>query len=109
MEKVNNLYIEEGMEIEYSIVGKGTPILVFHGGHSNCNEEFGYNELIERGYSIITPSIGGGNSTMWLNRSIINNPTYGRRTGERSVLISFYTVIEICSCFTQFFKRRKYY
>lgn len=41
---------------------------------------------------------------MWLNRSIINNPTDCRRTGERSVLISFYTVIESCSCFTQFFK-----
>jgi pimeloyl-ACP methyl ester carboxylesterase len=63
MEKVNHFYIEEGIKIEYSIVGEGIPILVFHGGHSNCNEEFGYNELLERGYSIITPSRAGYGNT----------------------------------------------
>lgn len=63
MEKVNHLYIEEGIKIEYSIIGKGIPLLVFHGGHSNCNEEFGYNELLEKGYSIITPSRAGYGNT----------------------------------------------
>ncbi|MGG4397073.1 alpha/beta hydrolase [Paenibacillus thiaminolyticus] len=63
MKKINNLHIDEGVIIEYSSVGEGIPILVFHGGHSNCNEEFGYNELVEQGYSIITPSRAGYGNT----------------------------------------------
>ncbi|MEC1550486.1 alpha/beta hydrolase [Bacillus rugosus] len=49
----------EGHTLEYSVTGKGAPILVLHGGHSNCYEEFGYTALIEHGYSIITPSRPG--------------------------------------------------
>lgn len=49
----------DGSTLEYSVTGKGTPILVMHGGHSNCYEEFGYTALIEQGYSIITPSRPG--------------------------------------------------
>ncbi|XKG24231.1 alpha/beta hydrolase [Ureibacillus chungkukjangi] len=60
---------DSGRELEYSIIGYGTPILVFHGGHSNCNEEFGYGELLEQGYSIITPSRAGYGKT---------NPQLGR-------------------------------
>ncbi|WP_426453892.1 alpha/beta fold hydrolase [Paenibacillus sp. S-38] len=45
--------------LEYSVIGKGTPILVFHGGHSNCHEEFGYQPLLASGYSIVTPSRAG--------------------------------------------------
>lgn len=45
--------------MEYSVVGEGLPLLLFHGGHSNCYEEFGYRRLIEAGYSIITPSRAG--------------------------------------------------
>lgn len=51
--------------VEYSIaLGnpkkiKNTPILIMHGGHSNCNETFGYAELIEHGYTVITPSRAG--------------------------------------------------
>ena len=52
-----------GLKIEYSIIGRGTPILVFHGGHSNCKEEFGYDELLEQGYSLITPSRAGYSNT----------------------------------------------
>jgi pimeloyl-ACP methyl ester carboxylesterase len=48
-----------GENIEYSIIGEGKPILILHGGHSNCNEEFGYAELIKAGYSLITPSRPG--------------------------------------------------
>lgn len=39
----------EGRTLEYAVTGKGTPILVMHGGHSNCYEEFGYTALIEQG------------------------------------------------------------
>lgn len=49
----------ENKTIEYSVVGQGEPILVMHGGHSNCKEEFGYKGLVENGYSIITPSRAG--------------------------------------------------
>lgn len=45
--------------IEYSVTGKGIPILLFHGGHSSCREEFGYQRLLDDGYSIITPSRAG--------------------------------------------------
>lgn len=54
-----NFQTKDGHEIEYSILGKGKPVLVFHGGHSNCREEFGYEELLRCGYSIITPSRAG--------------------------------------------------
>ncbi|SOC11047.1 pimeloyl-ACP methyl ester carboxylesterase [Ureibacillus xyleni] len=58
------IFSKDGMQVEYSIVGKGKPILIFHGGHSNCNEEFGYKELVENGFSIITPTRPGyGNTT----------------------------------------------
>ncbi|WP_226527551.1 alpha/beta fold hydrolase [Metabacillus niabensis] len=53
----------EGVTMEYSIIGEGEPILVFHGGHSNCYEEFGYKALIERGFSLITPSRPGYGET----------------------------------------------
>lgn len=36
----------DGLTIEYSRVGEGRPILVMHGGHSNCREEFGYREAL---------------------------------------------------------------
>ncbi|KAB8138078.1 alpha/beta hydrolase [Gracilibacillus oryzae] len=49
--------------LEYSIIGEGEPILLFHGGHSNCSEEFGYNALVEAGFSIITPSRAGYGKT----------------------------------------------
>ena len=63
MERTIKKYSREGLTIEYSLVGKGEPILLFHGGHSNCNEEFGYKSLIDNGYSIITPSRAGYGST----------------------------------------------
>nr|WP_188996151.1 alpha/beta hydrolase [Paenibacillus nasutitermitis] len=49
--------------LEYSVTGKGIPILLFHGGHSGCLEEFGFQRLVESGYSIITPSRSGYSST----------------------------------------------
>lgn len=45
--------------LEYSVIGKGFPVLLFHGGHSSCHEEFGYQRLLDDGYSIITPSRAG--------------------------------------------------
>lgn len=56
-------YSVEGVTIEYSIIGEGEPIFVLHGGHSNCNEEFGYKALVDNGFSIITPSRAGYGGT----------------------------------------------
>lgn len=63
MERRIGHFFIEGITIEYSIVGKGEPIFVLHGGHSNCNEEFGYKALVENGFSVITPSRAGYRST----------------------------------------------
>ncbi|MDR7071727.1 alpha/beta fold hydrolase [Fictibacillus barbaricus] len=53
----------EGKIVEYSIVGQGEPILILHGGHSNCYEEFGYAELMKADYQLITPSRPGYGKT----------------------------------------------
>ncbi|MFD4929526.1 alpha/beta fold hydrolase [Peribacillus butanolivorans] len=63
MERKIEVFSTEGITIEYSIIGKGEPILVMHGGHSNCNEEFGCDFLIENGFSVITPSRPGYGKT----------------------------------------------
>ncbi|MCM3716530.1 alpha/beta hydrolase [Alkalihalobacillus oceani] len=49
----------DGITVEYSLIGEGEPVLVMHGGHSNCNEEFGYQALVENGFTVITPSRPG--------------------------------------------------
>ncbi|MBU7592945.1 alpha/beta fold hydrolase [Metabacillus halosaccharovorans] len=63
MERIVEKIMIEGVTMEYSIMGKGEPLLVFHGGHSNCYEEFGYKALIESGFSLITPSRPGYGET----------------------------------------------
>ncbi len=52
-------YETNGRVLEYSIIGKGEPIMVMHGGHSNLKEEFGYKNLVDNGYKVITPSRTG--------------------------------------------------
>lgn len=72
MERVIGTYVVDGKTIEYSITGKdGEPVLVMHGGHSNCYEEFGYNSLIKEGFMIITPSRAGyGNTSKEIGESL---------------------------------------
>ncbi|KUP23964.1 alpha/beta hydrolase [Paenibacillus sp. DMB5] len=55
--------LKNGSRIEYTLVGSGKPILLFHGGHSDCHEELGYSNLLEQGYSILTPSRAGYGKT----------------------------------------------
>ncbi len=70
--EINTLVIDE-LTIEYSIVGEGTPILMFHGGHSNCYEELGYTELVKQGFSLITPSRPGyGATSKEIGKSLFN-------------------------------------
>jgi len=61
--QMNYYTTKSGYTVEYSIVGNGEPILVLHGGHSSCNEDFGYGELTGRGFSVITPSRPGYGKT----------------------------------------------
>lgn len=49
--------------IEYRIFGKGIPVLVVHGGHSNCYEDLGVNFFDTSKYRIIIPSRPGYGST----------------------------------------------
>ncbi|TFJ92351.1 alpha/beta fold hydrolase [Lentibacillus salicampi] len=64
MKRVIGTYVIDDQTIEYSITGKdGVPVLVMHGGHSSCNEEFGYGSLVENGFKIITPSRAGYGKT----------------------------------------------
>ncbi|WP_436374796.1 alpha/beta fold hydrolase [Cytobacillus sp. BC1816] len=77
MERSVELFSIDDMTIEYSVIGKGEPIFVFHGGHSNCNEEFGYKGLVENGYSIITPSRAGyGKTSKELGESLVTSCEY---------------------------------
>ncbi|MCD9025292.1 alpha/beta fold hydrolase [Cohnella silvisoli] len=73
MKEINRHYkTKDGFNVEYSIIGQGEPILLMHGGHSNCNEELGYSELTERGYCVITPSRPGyGNTSKELGENVI--------------------------------------
>ncbi len=59
MHREIGLFQSGDMALEYSVLGKGSPVLIFHGGHSNCQEEFGYQTLQSSGYGIITPSRAG--------------------------------------------------
>ena len=49
----------EKRNIEYTSKGDGPVILNLHGGHSNSQENFGYQPLLDAGYSILTPSRPG--------------------------------------------------
>lgn len=63
MKRKVEIFTWNGMSIEYSIVGKGEPVLVMHGGHSNCKEEMGYRALVENDFMVITPSRAGYGKT----------------------------------------------
>ncbi|TDO94770.1 pimeloyl-ACP methyl ester carboxylesterase [Halanaerobium saccharolyticum] len=49
--------------MEYTFRGRGPVVLNLHGGHSNCQETFGIQPLLEAGYSILTPSRPGYGKT----------------------------------------------
>jgi pimeloyl-ACP methyl ester carboxylesterase len=50
-------------QIEYSIVGKGIPILFLHGGHSNCQETLLHKGFDTNKFQLITPSRPGYGKT----------------------------------------------
>ncbi|WP_274363537.1 alpha/beta fold hydrolase [Paenibacillus thermotolerans] len=63
MQREVSIFKIEDVTLQYSVSGKGKAILLFHGGHSGCQEEFGYEALLHSGYSIITPSRAGYGDT----------------------------------------------
>ncbi|WP_159884190.1 alpha/beta fold hydrolase [Paenibacillus puerhi] len=68
---IRNYSTKKGYNLEYTVIGYGEPVLVMHGGHSSCMEELGYRELVERGYSVITPSRPGyGGTSAELGKNI---------------------------------------
>lgn len=64
MKRIIGTYTVDELTIEYSITGmEGEPVLVMHGGHSSCYEEFGYSSLINNDFMVITPSRAGYGKT----------------------------------------------
>ncbi|QJC54023.1 alpha/beta hydrolase [Paenibacillus albicereus] len=80
--EIRLLTAEEGT-CEYSIAGSGPPVLLFHGGHSNCLEEFGIRSLLHAGYSVLIPSRAGYGRTTPLRDLEAACRLYGRAV-ERS-------------------------
>ena len=54
-------------KIEYSITGKGSPVLFVHGGHSNCRETLFHEGFDLDQYQLITPSRPGYGDTPLIN------------------------------------------
>lgn len=50
-------------DIEFKLIGKGTPVLFVHGGHSNCNETLCHKGFDLEKYQLITPSRPGYGKT----------------------------------------------
>lgn len=67
--------------IEYSVSGKGKPILFLHGGHSNCNEVLFHKGFDLAKYMLITPSRPG-----YGNTPLANNIT-PRRTADLMIAL----------------------
>ncbi len=56
--------------IEYIIVGRGTPVLFIHGGHSNCRETLSHKGFDRDHFQLVTPSRPGyGQSQLKGNES----------------------------------------
>lgn len=53
---------KQGM-MEYTWQGQGPVVLVIHGGHANCDEQFGVAALLAAGFSLLIPSRPGYGQT----------------------------------------------
>lgn len=63
-------------KIEYTLRGEGPVILNLHGGHSNCQEKFGYQPLLAAGFSILTPSRPGyGRTDVEVGKTAVKTAT----------------------------------
>ena len=64
-------------------------IFIVVDGRTDASDGMSLQELaqafVDRGAEVAYNLDGGGSSAMWLNGTLINNPTNGRRAGERSI------------------------
>jgi len=61
-------------DVEYSIYGKGDPILFLHGGHSNAKEKLAHKNIDPNKFTLITPSRPGyGNTSIAENKTPIDS------------------------------------
>ncbi len=60
--KIERIETEKG-QIEYSITGKGRPVLFINGGHTNCKTTLCYKGFDLGKFQLITPSRPGYGDT----------------------------------------------
>ncbi len=64
-------------------------IFIVVDGRTDASDGMSLQELaqafVDRGAEVAYNLDGGGSSAMWLNGTLINNPTNGRSAGERSI------------------------
>lgn len=72
MKRIIDSFVHRGEKMEFSITVEGeNPVLLLHGGHSNCHEIFGCDALINNGFTVIIPSRAGyGNTSKSIGSSI---------------------------------------
>lgn len=59
--------------VEYTLRGEGPAVLNLYGGHSNCQESFGTQPLLDAGYSVLTPSRPGYGKTNIEAKTAVKN------------------------------------
>jgi pimeloyl-ACP methyl ester carboxylesterase len=77
-------------QIEYSIVGKGIPILFLHGGHSNCQETLFHKGFDTNKFRLITPSRPG-----YGNTPLGNNTTAKKAADLIAELLDYLTIEKV--------------
>jgi len=86
----NELLKTDKGQIEYSIVGKGIPILFLHGGHSNCQETLFHKGFDTNKYQLITPSRPG-----YGNTPLGNNTTAKKAADLISKLLDYLRIQKV--------------
>ena len=75
-------------QVEYSIVGKGKPVLYLHGGHSNCKETLFHKGFDTNKFQLITPSRPGYGKTP------LDNKFTPRKTADLVIALLDYLKID---------------
>ncbi|WP_245541921.1 alpha/beta fold hydrolase [Salinicoccus albus] len=78
MKRVIDRFVYRGKTMEFSVTGDGeNPIMLLHGGHSNCHEVFGRDVLVNNGFTVIIPSRAGyGNTSRSIGNSMAEAAEY---------------------------------
>lgn len=78
MDRIIDVCTFKHNSIEYSITGDGqNPVLLLHGGHSNCNERFGIDALTDQGFTLVIPSRPGyGRTSKKIGESLAETSEY---------------------------------